>query len=241
MDVSVASAGTRSTPALYRRSVYFFAALFAVAVVAFWPSYFAAPKHEPDYRVHFHGAVMFLWVALLCVQAFLIRGDRRAAHRALGRVAFVLVPAIIVSTLLLQQFRLKARLDAEMLYFHYVVLSLLVAFTVAFALAMANRHRPAVHGRYMVCTALALIDPIGARLLYFGLGVVPPLMQVITYGIVDVILLALILADPKREIRLRAFPLMLAVFVLSQAPTFFVSQTAAWRSFGEAFAALPLP
>jgi hypothetical protein len=33
------------------------------------------------------------------------------------------------------------------------------------ALAIANRPRPAVHGRYMVCAALTLVDPIVARIL----------------------------------------------------------------------------
>jgi hypothetical protein len=129
----------------------------------------------------------------------------------------------------------------ELLYFFYVQVSLLAVFVASYALAIANRRRPAVHGRYMVCAALTLVDPIVARILAFSAGMGFPAMQVATYGAVDAMLLALTASDLRRGQQPRVYAAMLAVFVAAQLPTFFLYRTGAWRAFVESFAALPLP
>lgn len=226
---------------VYRASVFYFFALLLLALAGFWPSYIAPKRYETDWHVHLHGVAMFLWVVLLVAQSGLIRAKANAVHRQLGKASYALVPAIVVSTLLLAHYRMRQGIDAQLLYFFYVQLSLLAVFVLSFALAIANRRTPALHMRFMVCAALTLVDPILARVFFFGAGIEPPLLQFLTYGIVDVILAALIAHDLKQSHRARVYPAMLAVFVASQAPTFFVFQTPAWRGFTEAFARLPLP
>lgn len=239
--VLVAAPRTASPPSrLHRHAVFYFAALLGFAIPAFWPSYLYPKQLEADYHVHLHGVAMFLWMALLIAQAALIRTDRRPLHRRLGKASYVLAPIIIVSTPLLLHYRLQKGLSAELLYFSWVILSLLFAFAFSWAMAMRHRKRPLLHARYMVCAALALVDPIFARLLYIYFGIEPPLMQAITYALVDVILLWLAYAD-WRAGRPRVFAGMLAMFVALQAPTFFIFQTAAWKAFLGGFAALPLP
>ena len=230
---------------MVRNSVFFFAALALVAIAGFWPSYVSRVGAEPDIHIHFHALVMTAWLALLLAQASLIRAGRRSSHRALGKVSFVLVPLIVLSTLSLARHRMAIGpqpLTEETVYFHYVVLSLLAVFVYAYVQAIRHRRSPLRHGAYMACTALALIDPIGARLLYNHLGIGPPLMQVYTYLLTDAILFALLL----RERRLagpgpRVFPGMLALFVLVQAPTFFIASWPPWRAFTESFARFPVP
>jgi hypothetical protein len=58
--------------AMYPNAGYAFAALFAVAVFAFWPSYFSQPSAASGY-MHVHAAVMASWMLLLVVQPFLVR------------------------------------------------------------------------------------------------------------------------------------------------------------------------
>jgi len=229
------------TALIHRRAAFFFGALALLTLPAFWPSYFSPPKPIVEWRVHVHGFAMFAWLALLIVQATLIRREDRATHRAMGRVSYVLVPLIVASTISLLHLRLNQTRDAEMLYFFYVILSLTAVFTWSYALAMWNRAQPAIHARYMVCTALALVDPIVGRLVLFYGGINFPAMQVVTFVLIDAILVALALADRRSAIGRNVFPAMLAVFAAAQLPTFFLHRTAWWPRFAEWFAALPLP
>lgn len=226
---------------MYRASAFFFAILLLLAIPAFWPSYIAPKRYETDWHVHLHGIAMLLWMLMLITQAGLVRAKSFALHRALGKTSFVLVPVIVASTLLLAHYRMRSGLDKQLLYFFYVQLSLLAVFLVAYGLAILNRATPAVHMRFMACTALALVDPILARLLYIHLGIEPPLMQLITYGVVDLILVALIVHDRINRHYAQVYPAMLVLFVVSQVPTFLVTQAGWWRAFTQSFARLPLP
>ena len=110
---------------MYRTSVYYFVGLLLLAVIGFWPTYFAPPKPETDWHPHLHGIAMFAWVVLLIAQSGLIAARRNDIHRRLGKVSFALVPVIVVSTLLLAAHRLRQESTADVLYFLYVQLSLL--------------------------------------------------------------------------------------------------------------------
>ena len=226
---------------MYRASPFFFAALLLAAIPAFWPSYLYPKRYETDWHVHLHGIAMFLWMLLLIVQSTLATRRSFETHRALGKTSFVLVPVILASTLLLAHYRMRSGIGKEQLYFFYVQVALLVQFLAAYFFAIANRRTPQVHMRFMVCTALALVDPIFARLLYIYFGIEPPLMQLVTYGVIDLVLVALIVHDRMQRHYSRAYEGMLALFVVTQAPTFFITQTKEWLAFTKAFAKLPLP
>jgi hypothetical protein len=226
---------------MYRASAFYFFALLLLAVAGFWPSYIRPKRFEADWHVHLHGVAMFLWMLMLVTQATLMRAGARGAHRALGKASFVLVPVIVVSTLLLAHYRMRSGLNKELIYFFCVQLSLLAAFLIAYGGAILNRRTPAVHMRFMACTALALVDPILARLLYIHFGIEPPLLQLITYGAVDLVLVALIIHDRIERHYAAVYQGMLVVFVATQLPTFLVTQTPWWLSFTKAFARLPLP
>ena len=242
IGAATASRTANLTALLHRRAVFFFTGLLLLTLPAFWQSYFFPPKVEVDYHVHFHGIAMFLWVILLVAQATLIRTGHRALHRQLGKVSYGLAPAIVVSTLLLANHRLKQTINAELLYFFYLQAALLAIFAVAYVQAIRHRHTPALHARYMVCTALAIFDPIVARVLFFQLGTVPPFMQLATFAMIDAILLALILRERGRESgpATRVFPAMLALFVAVEIPQFVVPEMPWWRAFAEWYGGLPL-
>jgi hypothetical protein len=227
---------------MYRAAVWYFGALLVLAVVAFWPTYFAAPPFKSDfYHVHFHGVLMFTWVCLLVAQAGLVRAGWRTQHRALGKVSYALVPLIVVSTLLLAHNHATDPTQPDTVYFLYVQLSLMAFFVLCYAWAIRNRGEPLVHARYMIGTALAGIDPMLARVLYLRAHIEPPLLQVITYGFVIAILAVLLLRESGKPAYATAWRRMLVAYVALELPTFFVTQTAAWRSFVAAYAALPLP
>jgi hypothetical protein len=228
---------------MVRNGLYVFIAIGLLSLPAFWPSYLSRIGAEKLPQVHFHGLLMFGWVVLLVVQGALIRGRRRAWHRALGKVSYGLVPLIALSTLSLANLRLGSSprpLPADLLYFFYVQLALLVFFVIAYGFAIVHRREPELHGRYMFCTALALVDPIVARLLYNVFGVGFPLGQFITYGAVALVLVTMIGFDGRRGKSSPVLPGMLTAFIVLVAPTFFLPQQPVWHEFAEWFARLPL-
>jgi len=229
---------------MIRNSVYFFTLLALFAIAAFWPSYLSRATSIPEVRVHLHGAVMALWVAMLITQAFLIRNGARPTHRLIGKASYVLAPLIVLSTLALAHLRMHEAGDdppVDLLYFVYVQLAMLSLFVLAYVLAIKHRKTPQLHARYMACTALALFDPIFARLLYNHLGIDFPLAQVITYTAMDAILLGLALWDWRHDRRPSVYPAMLGIFVLVQLPTFFLYKLPVWRKVAVWYGSLPIP
>ena len=147
---------------------YGFVLFFLAALVAFWPEYLSRLPRGGIYR-HFHAGLMTLWFALLIAQPLLVRTGRRPLHRMLGKSSFVLAPLAVVSMVLLTHVRLQEVTDASMRALAILPLAMATLFAVAYALAIRYRHQPALHARYMICTGLALVDPVGARLLGYYL------------------------------------------------------------------------
>jgi hypothetical protein len=121
-------------------------------------------------------------------------------------------------------------------------LVLTALFAAALVLGLVWRSVPAVHGRFMACTALAAADPLLARILGFYF---PPLPAEFLYQIpalaVSVVVLVLLLrslpaATPGRA-AFRAF----AVGTVSALLLFFATpHSAGWFVFASWFRALPL-
>jgi hypothetical protein len=239
-DAAQAPRRANVTLLLRRHSAYGLAALLALTVPAFWPSYLHPAAVERDYHVHFHGISMFAWTVLLVAQATLIRTGRTAFHRALGSAAYALGPAIVLSTILLTNHRLKQPADAGLLYFFFLQAALIAIFAFCWLQALRHRREPALHMRYMIGTALAMFDPIVARILYTFAGSVPPFMQVATFAAIDAFLLALMMRE-RGGAAARVFPSLLGMFVVTEVALFTVPQTAAWKGFAAWYGAIPMP
>jgi hypothetical protein len=231
------------TRALHRNSVFFFILLPVFAVWGFWPTYFAQAIRPITIIDHAHGIAMFGWCAMLIAQAWLIRSRRRNVHRALGTFSYVLVPIIAISTLMLANQQINARgLTFQGLYILMLQISILPQFLIFYALAIRNRKRSDVHARWMVCTALPMIDPIFARIFLFNVlsPEQAPMAQVFTYLMTDLVAIALLTWDWRREQRRDVFLPALIVLVILQLPTFTLVGSAGWAAFAEWFAGLAL-
>lgn len=149
--------------------------LWPLVLIAFWPRYLSQVQHADGYR-HAHALLGGAWLSLLLVQPLLLRRGRMATHRGVGR-AGVLVGAGFVVTGVLSAHRMLAGMDAERYardgFFLYLVLATTVLFGAALWLGFAWRRSPAVHGRFMACTLLPLLDPVFTRLLGFHLPRLP--------------------------------------------------------------------
>ena len=223
---------------------WWFLALLGAAILAFWPVYFAVLPWGPEPLVHLHMAGVTLWFALLISQPFLIRQGRFALHRSLGRLSLALVPYIATTALLLAHSRFQrmspeafAR-DGHSLYLPLVGVAL---FLVSYGLAMRHRRKALLHARFMIGTAFSFMDPIVARFLFFYTPVPagPFLYPAIAFGLADLGLLALLLADRGRK-GSEAFRRLLVIFVTAHLGWFTLAQTEPWFAFARWFTNLPL-
>lgn len=241
------------TGALLRNSAFAFAAFFGLVIVAFWPSYFARLLYQPSYHAHVHGAAMLLWCLLLSAQAYLIRTNHREWHRRLGKVSFVLVPVIVVTTINFLHFRLDdipvPQLPPVAYYLVALILNALIVFVVLYALAIRYRRHTALHARFMLCTIFPLFTPVTDRLIGSHLpaitALVPtidgtPMLPVAGFMLADAILIVLTLWDLRSDRRIFAFPVALALLVLYHVSVLTFHGLPVWRRFCSWFLNLPL-
>jgi hypothetical protein len=236
--------------AVSRNAAFVLAALFTFSLWGFWPNYFSKLLDQPNWRFHFHAAMLVSWCTLMVAQAYLIRINKRSLHRATGKLSYVIVPLVIVSTILLSHYQEQPREIIFATFGVAITSTLLLQFVFAYGLAIYYRHSPLIHARYMICTALPMIPPIFDRILnvyllpperfpfmpQIGGGGVP----VISYLFVDLILIALSIWDWKSRGKRNVFPVVLAAYVLFQLPTFFAHRFQVLRDFADWFRNLPL-
>ena len=226
----------------------FYAALMALALIAFWPGYLAAPGLETNGWVHFHVASATLWVLMLIAQPWAIQNGRRDLHVFLGRSSYVLVPLVIIGFVGLAHSSMQGKspegqaIDA---YFFYIRVVLVAILASAYLMGVVNRKDPAIHSRYMVCTGLPLIDPVLHRIAQRLMGGADLDYQLLTFGIPCAVLILLILAERKSSSGRHVFPAMLSAFVVGYLPLGLKFYTwgatwTLWKSLARQFAALPL-
>lgn len=233
-----AAASGRGVPT-FTRSAPYFAALFLIALVAFWPTYLSQVTRASAYT-HLHAASATTWMLMLIVQPLAIHRGRRSFHRQLGRASYLVAPLVVVSMVLLAHSKLPPLSDAERLG-SYVPLSLAALFALSYGLAVITRRTTMLHARFMVCTALTLVDPVFVRLLIWAYPNPPMLHQWWTFGLTDLVFLALIYRERHARSGRLVFPIMLAVFVVTQSILLLgLFQIPIWERFVRWFAALPL-
>lgn len=224
---------------MFKNSAFYFIALLVLAVIAFWQSYFSKFLDSTTYT-HLHAFSMLLWISMLITQAFLIRQQKFQLHITIGKYSYALVPVIVISLILLAHSQIDI-LDGEIspnrLYILFLQLSLLFIFILAYSLAIFYRKTPVLHARFMITTALTIIDPIVARL-PVDLPSIPYSYQLYTFGLTDLIIIALIFAERKQKNGRLVFPAMLCVFVLFQYLNLNHTDNIVWIEFAHWFARL---
>ncbi len=236
----------------FRNASFYFIALLALAVGAFWQPYFshvlgnfgAYTAGISDYK-HFHVAMAVAWLAMLIVQPYLIRTNKRSLHRLLGKLSWALAPLMVLSIVLLahsQIVTLAEQSDARRHFILFIQLVFALFFSILYGFAMTNRLSPSIHSRWMVCTGILLIEPILVRVFKFNLDFIAWSVpyQYVTWPMVDLLLLALVISDRRRGSGGRVFQYALTVFLIYQALHLTVTHTRPWISFAGWFAGLPL-
>ena len=203
----------------YKNVGYLFLILFAFVILGFYKTYFGLfPYFDNNTTtlVHFHAAVLILWVILLIVQPLLIRYKKFAIHRLLGNFTYILVPLIILSFIGMinkqynEEFILKIP-RSEIIEDTSLAVALLLLFAIFYILAIINKRKIAFHMRYMIATALVFINPAIARLTPFWTIYKS---QLLVFVLTDLILLMLIFFDIKHKRKYKPYVVALTLFLV---------------------------
>ena len=101
---------------------YFFILLLVVVALGFSPSYFfKVGSDTTDFSVytHFHAFMMTTWMFSLITQPFLIRYKQFKWHQILGKIAYIQVPLLMISVLLLAHHTLQSVPEHEAHIYFY--------------------------------------------------------------------------------------------------------------------------
>jgi hypothetical protein len=226
---------------LFEKSHFYFLSFFLVVLSAFWLTYITRIFEQENYRMHLHGATLFLWCLMLIVQPLLIRKKMNLLHRRIGRFSYVLVPALVFTTLDLFRYRTKSQPAID-----YAAVALifnaLIAFIVLYGLAIYYRRKSALHARYMLCTVFPFLTPATDRILfvyfpstieYFPMLNGQPNVMIFGFVLADVLLIGLCLWDWTSHRRWNVFPVALAVLLLYHYSVNTFYQYKFWRSFSD--------
>lgn len=206
---------------IFEKSHVYFLAFFLLVLAAFWVTYITRIFDQENYRMHLHGATLFLWCLMLIIQPLLIRKRLNLLHRRVGKFSFVLVPVLVFTTFDLLRYRMKSQgaIDYASMA---LVLNALIAFIILYGLAIYHRKKVALHARYMLCTVFPFLTPATDRIIsiyfpstleYFPLLNGQPNVMVFGFVLADVILIALCIWDWRSHRRLNVFPIALAVLL----------------------------
>jgi hypothetical protein len=223
------------------RSWKFFAGFLALALVAFWPTYLSKPTQSSGYT-HFHAAAATSWMVLLILQSWAIGSRRVALHRLSGKASYGLAPLLVLSVILLAHDRIKGLTGADyalQTYILYLQVSLALLFALSYGLAIWNRRSVARHSRFMVCTALTLVDPVLIRILFWIDPTPTWNYQWLTFGATDLVMVILIGLERSNRAGRGVFPAMLALFVAAQLPALLGwTNGPLWLAFARWFASI---
>ncbi|TZF91523.1 hypothetical protein [Cognatilysobacter lacus] len=219
---------------LYPRAAFYYLLATVGAVAAFVPSYFSRLQENDAVR-HAHGIVGFAWMLLLVTQAFLMRSRKVALHRRLGKAAYVLAPAFVISGLLIVRAMASGATGFEQHFgarLAWVDLLSVSTFGTCVYMAIRDRRQVQLHARWMTCTALLLLPPVFVRLEQ-ALPFIHSFEQAmnVAFGLTELIIVLLLVGDFRQGQRRLPYRALLAVTAAQQVGFVMLDGVPGWAAF----------
>lgn len=220
-------------------------AAIPLVILAFWPMYFSRSFADVDRYTHLHAATGSLWFLLLIAQPLAIHRGWYRLHIRLGRASYVLAPLFVVAGLLLSHHRLKAMTDETFAaegFSHYLPFYASAVFALAYWFGLRHRKDAELHGRFMLLTAIPLIDPVIGRIIFFNVPALPSpwLYQVVTFAMATTIAAIIVFSYRGLASSRRALLSYFIALVALELGWFSVSLTPQWLEAMRWFRSLPL-
>lgn len=196
----------------YKKIGFFFLIILPLVAIGFYPSYFGlfpVFNTKIDFLVHVHFFFSVLWIMVLISQPFLIMNKQYHWHRLLGRATYVIFPLWILSFLPMIYNVIQKGIYKNLL-FPIGIMSILL---ILYVLAIMNRKTSAKHMRYMIASAVVLIDPTIGRLT-FNIFKDDLIGMPITYAIMNLILVGLIWMDKRNGKDYQPYLVALTCFIV---------------------------
>jgi hypothetical protein len=227
---------------IFRSSYIYFSGFFIFVLAAFWLTYFVKIFGQENYRMHTHGLTLIIWCLFLIIQPYLIRSKRFKLHRSIGKLSYLLVPLIILTTIDLFLYRLHKSpvLDNSGYFSVALVVNALFAFIIFYGLAIYHRKKSTIHARYMICTVFPFFTPVTDRIIHIYLPSIlsflptmegNPIAPVAGFLMADLILLGLSIWDWTSHKRWNVFPIALIILLLYHYSVLNFYKFQFWKNF----------
>jgi hypothetical protein len=248
-------------PFNYNNLGYWFLLLIACVFAGFYTTYFSRIFEPTANIIHIHFVLMALWIVMLIVQPFLIKFKKIYWHRILGKVSYLLVPLLLMTTWLVtrnEYYRKIENLQNEVIdgvqsLSQMAILKAasvnpaafigVIWFVIFYSLAINFRRKPNKHARYMLATALILLSPTIDRFIAINLGiksVAGIASYFISFLIIDIIIAYLLLIDYKNKRETKTLKTCLFIFIIGQL-SFYILPNFDWWAHLMEFAMMPKP
>ena len=219
--------------------------IFLILVGVQWGFFKTYTSQFPHFKnatptIHIHGMLLMSWMLLLIIQPLLIHYGKAHIHRKIGKVAFVLAPAIIVSMFLVGRGGYWRGLGniPDQLNHTFMALDIrgLISFALFSILAMYYRKKPDTHMLYMIATGIIGIGPGVARGLANTFGVEFG-AALTTTDIIDLAIVGFLLGyDLYKKKNYKPFLFVFTVFLIG-AIIWQLRDTDLWQNFARNYAA----
>lgn len=216
-----------------------------LVMLAFYPLYLSRSFTDVDTYTHLHALTGTVWFLLLILQPIAIYTHQYALHRTLGWISYFVAPMFVLASILLSNYRLVSMNEATFAqegFSHYLPFYAVIVFSAAYILGIYYRRISEVHGRFMLCTALPLIDPVIGRVLVFYLPPLPSpwFYQVITFSLATFVAGLLVFSYQGNTSARRALIAYFALLVVLEIGWFTFALTSFWLNIVSWFRNLPL-
>lgn len=210
-----------------------------------WGFYTSYTSQFPTFKnatptIHVHGALMMTWLLLLVLQPVLLYMGHAKLHRNIGKISWVLGPAIIVSLFLMGKHGYWRAISFDV-PIHDVLTFIaldsrgLICFAVFWTLAMVYRKKPQPHMRYMIATGLLAIGPGIGRGLGQAFGASLGTAMTITDLLVLLISGGLLVIDSYSKKSYRA-SLTIFIVLLAYMTVWQIRHTTLWQNYAQHYA-----
>lgn len=214
--------------------------LFILGVFGgFYVTYFSKLTESFPSLTHIHFGLMSIWMVIAIAQPLLIRNKRINIHRKIGRVSYLVLPLVILTSFLMMRFSYQSQLSS--LTENLILgnesmsvkegLSLLASFQAIgfvyliwlgtfYGLAILFKKSPAIHARFMIAAVLTFMGPTLDRILFFLFDVAYILpgipAEYASFLLIDVILLFLLLVDFRKGRNIWPISFSISFYILFQ-------------------------
>ena len=238
----------------YNNLGYWFSLLVVFAFAGFYTTYFSKLFVPTATIIHVHFVFLALWIFMLIAQPFLIKYKKLSLHRLLGKFSYILVPLVLITSWLLTRNEYYRKIDVLQgevanglqQFSQFDILKKasvnpaafisIIWFITFYALAIKYRKKATKHARYMLATALILLSPTVDRFIAINLGirnVAGISSYIISFLIIDLILLYLLFVDYKNKKETITLSTCLLIFMMGQLSFYLLPNFDWWARFME--------